>query len=212
MSKEKILSSNLQFDKELNHEKGFCSFSGQTAMQNYKAFSVIWDLLELASPKTIIEIGTAAGGFSRFLKLASDDLKLNAKVITYDVNHAPQRKALLDLGIEYREEDCFGADSSNNLSRLKRDIQSDGTCIVFCDGGHKITEFNMLSDFIKNGDFILAHDYSYSKDHFEKNMKGKNWNFCEITYSSIEESVLRNNLNPFNEKKLNDVAWACFTK
>ena len=47
---------------------------------------------------------------------------------------------------------------------------------------------------------------------FEKNMKGKNWNFCEITYSSIEQSVLRNNLSPFNETKLNDVAWACFTK
>ena len=212
MNKDEILSANLRFNKETNHEKGFCSFAGETAMQNYNAFSVIWDLLESSQPKTIIEIGTASGGFTRFLKLAADSLNLDAKVITYDVNSCPRRKALLNYGIEYRQEDCFGPGNESNMTRLKQDIQSPGTCVVFCDGGHKITEFNALSDFIKSGDYILAHDYSPSRETFEHDMKGKRWNWCEITYSSIEESVKRNNLSPYNSTEINNAAWACFVK
>lgn len=212
MNKDEILSANLRFDKETNHEKGFCSFAGETAMQNYNAFSVIWDLLESSQPKTIIEIGTASGGFTRFLKLAADSLDLDARVITYDVNSSPKRKSLLNYGIEYREEQCFTKETEGNLLKLKDDIQSQGTTIVFCDGGHKITEFNILSEFIKSGDIILAHDYSYSKEIFESKIKNKIWNFCEVTYDKIQEAVEKNNLEPHEAELMNNVVWASFIK
>ena len=212
MSKDSVLSNKLKFDQENNHKKGFCSFDGQTAMQNYKAFGAVWDLIEEVKPNTIIEIGTAAGGFTRFLKAAVDDLNFSCKVISYDVNQVEKRKLLLDLGIDYREEDCFGKNSESNLFKLKNDIQSSGTTIVFCDGGHKITEFNILSDFLKLNDIILAHDYSYSKEVFEKDIKPSIWSWCEVTYDRIKDSVERNNLQPFHQDSLNKVVWACFKK
>lgn len=212
MSKDSVLSNKLKFDQENNHKKGFCSFDGYMAMQNYKAFSATWDLIEKTKPKTMIEIGTAASGFCRFLKIASDDLGINSKVITYDVNHIEHRKTLIDVNIEYREEQCFTKETESNLLKLKADIQSQGTTIVFCDGGHKITEFNILSEFLKSGDIILAHDYSYSKEIFESKIKNKIWNFCEVTYDRIQEAVEKNNLEPFEAESMNNVAWASFIK
>lgn len=212
MSKDTVLSKKLKFDKKRNHEKGFCSFDGYMAMQSFRAFSATWDLISETKPSTIIEIGTAASGFCRFLKSAVDDLDIDCPIITYDVNDVAHRSTLIDIGIEYRQQDCFGKNSQDNLLALKNDIQKSGVTIVFCDGGHKITEFNMLSDYLKSGDIILAHDYSYSKEVFENKIKNKIWNFCEITYDRIEPSIKRNNLKPFHENSMNNVAWACFRK
>ena len=52
-------------------------------------------------------------------------------------------------------------------------ILNGGKTLVLCDGGNKINEFNFYSDFIKNGDIIMAHDYSESTEFFNENINEK---------------------------------------
>ncbi len=212
MSKQSTLESRLKFDREAIFSKGFCSFDGETAMQHYNAFYYLWDLIEDMRPNKIIEIGTAAGGLTRFLKCIAEELNLNAQVISYDVNDNPSREKLLDIGVDYRQEDCFDKKNVNNLNKLAQEISTEGRTLVLCDGGHKITEFNMLSDFLKKEDVIMAHDYSSSKDFFQSEIHGKIWNWCEITYENIKDSVERNNLKPHFADKFSKAVWACFIK
>lgn len=213
MTKEyPTLESRLKFTKEEIYSKGFCSFDGETAMQHYNAFYYLWDLIEDMRPNKLIEIGTAAGGLTRFLKCISDELNLNAKVISYDVNDNPARNKLLDIGVDYRQEDCFDKKNEHNLYRLAHDISSEGKALVLCDGGHKITEFNKLANFLKTGDVIMAHDYSLSREVFKSEIHGKIWNWCEVTYEDIKDTVEKNHLKPHLSEKFSQAVWACFIK
>ena len=91
-------------------------------------------------------------------------------------------------------------------------IQRVGVTIVFCDGGWKKGELNLLSNFIKPGDFILAHDYCDNKQVFEEKIKGKVWNWFEISFNDIKESCERNGLIEYDKEIFNNVAWTCRQK
>jgi hypothetical protein len=91
-------------------------------------------------------------------------------------------------------------------------IQGDGITIVLCDGGWKIGEFNLISNYIKNGDFILAHDYAEDKEKFELKIKNKIWNWHEISESDIFDACERNNLQDYQRNIFESVVWVCKIK
>jgi len=91
-------------------------------------------------------------------------------------------------------------------------ISNGGKTLVLCDGGNKINEFNFYSDFIKNGDIIMAHDYSESTEFFNENINEKIWNWMEITYDDIKESVEQNNLVKYEKINFDNAVWCCFQK
>lgn len=206
------LEKKLRYNKEKIYETGMCAFDGFTAMQHYNAFYYIWDLIEDIKPSTIIEIGTAAGGLTRFLKFACNELNVNSRVISYDRSVNPFNKMITpDLGIDLRIKDCFHGDE-NNLNELISDIQSEGRCIVLCDGGNKVKEFNILSDYLKTGDIIMSHDYAYDSQDFTDNIKGKIWNWCESKFENLKDSVERNHLLSYRQDLFSKAVWACFIK
>ena len=84
--------------------------------------------------------------------------------------------------------------------------------MVLCDGGNKVGEFNLLSNYIKEGDFIMAHDYADNRENFDTNFNRKIWNWHEIQDSDINESCLRNNLKSYNKEIFDSVVWVCKTK
>ena len=120
--------------------------------------------------------------------------------------------------------------SNQHIEIVPSNVTSDGT-ISFKDGqpvfqfiigeqnryllGQSIRlvgEFNVLSKYIKSGDFILAHDYAENKEVFEEKIKGKIWNWHEISDSDISQATLENNLEIYNKDTFENVVWTCRKK
>jgi hypothetical protein len=154
----------------------------------------------------IIELGTAHGGLSVLFGIFA--LSYGCKYITYDIFDTPNYKDLFNrLSVDFRQRDIFSSEKE-----IAEEIQSDGVTILFCDGGNKIKEFNLFSQYLKSGDVILAHDYSKDKETHENYMRNNIWSFHEIDYNSISDAVKNNNLEPFMSQIAEKAAICCFKK
>lgn len=153
----------------------------------------------------IIEIGSLFGGLTVLFKIFS--MCYGCDFIAYDICGSPYDEEMDQLNIGLRKTDVF-----EDEDKLGKEIASEGATILLCDGGNKIKEFNMFSKYLKSGDIILAHDYAPDHKYFAENIKGKLWNWCEITYGDIQQSVEEHNLKPFLHELGLISATACFIK
>jgi hypothetical protein len=183
------------------------------AQQNHNAFEAFYYFLDEIKPKRILEIGTALGGFTSFLNYACKKLEIDCKILSYDVcDRGESYNVMRQQGIDVRVEDIF----LNNYSEVKEEIQNfigdEGTTLVLCDGGDKIKEFNLLSGFVKSGDYIMAHDYAENHQVFEEKINLNIWNWHEISDADIEEACIKNNLVTFHKNMFDKVVWVCKKK
>jgi cephalosporin hydroxylase len=203
------ITENITKFTDLDKNDSLSSFMGHSAQQSHNVYQVFYDFLNETKPKRILEIGTALGGFTSFLKIVIDSLNLDTQILSYDISARPWYTDMINNGIDVRVENIF----SDNFESVKQEvidfIKSEGRTIVLCDGGWKIGEFNLLSKYIKEGDFILAHDYAYDKVTYESEIKNKIWNWCEITESDIQDAVFLNNLKSYQEDKFSKAVWVC---
>lgn len=173
------------------------------------ALNVFQEFFENESFEYVIEIGTSYGGLSLFLNEQSNIH--NFKFITYDISDVRIKKAWLDnkIPFDYRIEDCFSTNTSNFIITLLKENK----CLLLCDGGNKVEEFNFFSQFITSGSYIMAHDYSPDKDYFYKNIRDEVWSWVEIEDADIMLSVDDYNLiKPEYYEKFKDVVWVCYKK
>jgi cephalosporin hydroxylase len=206
------IQENITKFTNLADNDSLSAFRGHAAQQSHNAYQVFYDFISEVKPVRILEIGTALGGFTEFLKIITDELNLNTKILSYDISERPWYKEMIEKGIDVRVENIFNEDWSGVKPEVVDFVQQDGLTIVLCDGGWKIGEFKIFSKLIKDGDFILAHDYSISKEIYENEIKDKIWNWCEITESDIEQSVIENNLKFYNQDKFSQAVWVCKVK
>jgi hypothetical protein len=197
---------------DLEANDSLSAFRGHTAQQNHGAFKVFYDFIKDVKPKRILEIGTSLGGFTTFLKIVCDDLDLDTNIRSYDINRHSWYDDIIKLGVDIRVENIFTEGFKDFSEEVKEYIREDGTTIVLCDGGWKIGEFNVISKYIKNNDFILTHDYAENKEVFETKILNKIWNWHEIQKSDIQNSIDTNNLIEFLPEIFSNVAWGCFIK
>jgi uncharacterized UPF0146 family protein len=197
---------------DLEKNDGLSGWDGYAAQQHHDAFQVFYNFIKEVKPKRILEIGTALGGFTTFLKKAIDELNLDTEIMSFDIYERPWYKDMIDLGIDVIVEDIFDFKTSSVKKGVIDFIQKDGITIVLCDGGYKIGEFNLLSNYLKVGDFILAHDYAENKENFEEKIKLKIWNWHEIQFSDIKEACEKNNLDNFQKEIFENVVWTCRIK
>jgi hypothetical protein len=206
------IQENITKFTDLTKNDSLSAFRGHTAQQSHNAYQVFYDFISEVKPVRILEIGTALGGFTEFLKIITDELNLNTKILSYDISERPWYNQMIEKGIDVRVENIFNEDWTGVKQDVVDFVQQDGLTIVLCDGGWKIGEFKIFSKLIKDNDFILAHDYSFSKEIYELEIKDKIWNWCEITESDIEQSVVENNLKSYNLDKFSQAVWVCKTK
>jgi cephalosporin hydroxylase len=206
------IQQNITRFTNLIENDSLSAFRGYTAQQSHNAYQIFYDFISEVKPVRILEIGTALGGFTEFLKIITDELGLNTKILSYDISSRPWYNEMVEKGIDVRVENIFNEDWSGVKQEVVDFVQQEGLTIVLCDGGWKIGEFNIFSKLIKNGDYILAHDYSVSKEIYELEIKDKIWNWCEITESDIEQSVVENNLKFYNQNKFSQAVWVCKIK
>jgi hypothetical protein len=196
----------------LEENDGLSSFMGMTAQQTHEVYEVFYNFLNEVKPVRILEIGTALGGFTQFLKWVSEEINHPIDILSYDIYGRSWYDDMINDGIDVRIEDIF----TENYQGVKQEvidfIRQDGVTVVLCDGGNKIGEFNVLSNFIKSGDFIMAHDYGENKEVFETKINRKLWNWFEISNDNIEESCVSNNLDYYNKETFENVVWTCRQK
>jgi cephalosporin hydroxylase len=206
------IQENITRLTNLEDNDSLSAFRGHTAQQSHNAYQVFYDFISEVKPNRILEIGTALGGFTEFLKIITDELNLDTKILSYDISERQWYHQMIEKGIDVRVENIFNEDWTGVKQEVVDFVQQDGTTIVLCDGGWKIGEFKIFSKLIKEGDYILAHDYSISKEIYESEIKDKIWNWCEITEEDIEESVISNNLKSYNQDKFSQAVWVCKVK
>ena len=198
-----------------NRITGATVYKNLMAQQHNDVFDVFREFLTEINPSQILEIGTAGGGLTMFIRDVLNEIGLsNTPIKTFEIIDNDIYKKLRDNNIEVYIEDIF----DDTHSKIKEDheiinfIQKNGTTLILVDGGFKMGEFNALSDYVKFGDYIMAHDYSSTIDYFQEHINGKIWNWCELIDLQIEECCKRNNLIKYREDFFQKVVWTCRTK
>lgn len=189
---------------------GHTSYEGLTVQQHKDVFTVFEEFLKDIKPARILEIGTAGGGLTLFLRHQLPDIP----ILTFEVFDRDYYQRLKNNNIEVKIENIFDHSYSNleKPEAIKSFIQQEGITLVLCDGGYKIGEFNTIAPLLKQGDFIMAHDYVGEWDDFQKNYEGKIWNWCEIQEKHIEEVSQEQKLVHYNQENFSKVVWVCKTK
>lgn len=203
---------NITKKSNLEVSDSISAYLGHSAQQNHYAYESFFNLLKEVKPSRIVEIGTGMGGFTLFLKMCCDDLELDTKIVSYETNDRESYEFIRSHNIDIRVKNVFFEGYAGIEQELIDLIVEDGVCLVLCDGGHKISEFNLLSKYIKNGDIIMAHDYASNQQNFNENIEYKYWNWLEISDSDIEDAVTSNNLHPYMQDVFDKAVWVCKLK
>ncbi len=196
----------------LEHNDSISTYDGWGAQQNPNAFEVFYYFLNEIKPSRILEIGTSLGGFTSFLNYATKRLDIPCHILSYDIYYKEWYEDMIKEGIDVRVENVFNSHYTEVKQEVIDFINQDGTTLILCDGGSKIHEFKILSDYMKSGDFIMAHDYSENKETFKNNVYMKIWNWHEISDEDIQEACDKNNLVNYNKNVFDTVAWVCKIK
>lgn len=194
---------------KLEYDDSLSAFDGHAAQQHHNAYQIFYDFLSEITPARILEIGTGQGGLTRFLRTACDELGLTTEIKTFDTNLNNNETV---SGIQYSNQNIFNEAWSEIHEDIVSYIQGEGTTVVLCDGGWKIGEFNVISNYIKVGDFILAHDYAENKEIFQERINKVIWNWHEIQLSDVSSAMERNNLIDFKKDIFSNAAWLCTKK
>ena len=196
----------------LEHNDSISTYDGWGAQQNPNAFEVFYNFLNEIKPLRILEIGTSLGGFTSFLNYATKRLNIPCNILSYDIHFKDWYNDMINEGIDVRVENVFNHHYTEVKQEVIDSIQQDGMTLILCDGGSKIHEFKILSNYMKNNDFIMAHDYSQNKETFKENVYMKIWNWHEIEDKDIQEACEKNNLISYNQEIFNTIAWVCKVK
>lgn len=128
------------------HDFNTASFGGVTCAQYWVDF-MVWEAVLNTNPelKSIIEIGTWQGGFSRYL-WAQAELR-GMFFATYDSIQP-------DV-----EPPCFQRLDVYRFPELVAAGAPDGPLALFCDGGNKPRELKTFPQLMPEGSIILVHDW-----------------------------------------------------
>jgi cephalosporin hydroxylase len=191
---------------------GVTEYKGVRAMQHQDVFAVFEKFLEDIKPARILEIGTSVGGFTLFLRDTLNALGLESTTIrTYDIQDLPSYTDLRNNNIEVYVKNVFENETILQ-ENVQEYIQASGTTLVLCDGNFKAREFDVLSPFLKTGDYIMAHDYVDTWGNYITNYNEKIWNWCEIKDTDIMQACETHNLVPYNKENFDKVVWVCRKK
>jgi len=178
-------------------------YKGVRTEQNNNIFEFLNKLSRETSPMRILELGYRHGGFTSLLH--DHCLSRNIPIYAYDIEALEKSK--LSNRVMRVHGNIF-----HMIERIGGIIQNEGQSLVFCDGGDKNLEFQLLSPYLKTGDVIMTHDYAPNKEIFEAEYLGKRWDWHESWYGEISATVLNENLKDFCTEEANAAVWSCYQK
>jgi hypothetical protein len=204
---------NIISKSDLERNQSLSRYLNFTPQQNHHTYEAFFKLLNNVKPKRILEIGTGDGGLTGYLHYMCKSLKLDTEIRTYDIHNKSYYQDLISNGIDVRIENIFEDGYTNLKNKEIIDfIEKDGRTVILCDGGNKVREFNILSEYIKKSDIIMAHDYAKDEEFFKNNIYKVYWNWHEISDSKIKESVVKYGLKSFMQTEFDNAVWVCKIK
>ncbi len=180
-------------------------------------YAAVWqDFLTTTRPARIIEIGTANGGFVLSIARMMASIAPACAIRSYDISPRDEHTRVREAGVDVRIQNLFvygyATLEPEPAGELAAHIGSPGTSIVICDGGSKLDEFRLLAPLLKDGDYILAHDYAESQADFRYRIRGRIWNWCEITEDDIRDIAREQHLVPISTTAFSSIVWVCKQK
>jgi len=148
---------------------------------------VILDTINRTGIKRFVEIGVHRGGLTGLLVHSTEHIpglqylgvEINAQLI-----HPTIRKMFDTLrNAQMWIRDAHDPANVKEIANWAKGAAA--PCMIYCDGGHKPTEFNLYAPEIRRGDYIAAHDWDYG-----------GYRRAEIKPSDIEQVVAEQNLVP----------------
>jgi len=106
--------------------------------------------------KRVVDIGTGTGGLTLLFGL--NMLQRDGKVLSLDIEETQSAQARRDfekLNITFEKADAFQKDVVDLVQRFIKGERA----LIFCDNGCKPREFALYTRILKEGDFIMAHDW-----------------------------------------------------
>lgn len=182
------------------------NYKGIPTMQNPNAFEVFEEFFKKEKFDTVIEIGTAYGGLSQFLYEQS--ILHGFSFITYDRYKERLHDNIPAPQFDFRNIDCFSEEGKEQII----ECLSTNKTLLLCDGGNKKNEFNLFAPYLQHGSYIMAHDYSPDNSYFEKTVRGKIWNWFEISDKDVAESLKNHVKKSDYYDKFLSVVWLSCTK
>jgi cephalosporin hydroxylase len=191
--------------------KGFFLYQDKHTTQQVPYIKDYFEkLLKDQNFDTILEIGTSLAGLTYIIDDICKENNLNKNIVTFDIAY----RDYVESYLKERDIDFIVCDESKpEVKQMIVDmISQGGKTLVLCDGGNKVEEFKYFSDFLKSGDFIMAHDYSVDYETFNSKIKDKIWNWFEIKYSDIQTAVEKNGLVEYDVVDFKEAVWCCYKK
>lgn len=157
-------------------------------------------------PKTIVEIGTFHGAFTRLLR--DHEISEGTDMATFDIDAFKMDPV---EGVTHHVCDIW---KSSSRTLIKDLADRPGRCLVFCDGGNKALEIKTFCSYLKPGDLILGHDYAKDVSVMSNKDIIGNWppEQYELQFEDIKFALELNNFEPFLENEMQKAMWGCFVK
>lgn len=192
------------------------TYKNKRTQQNQYFINNFKNIIDEIKPKRIIEIGTGFGNTTLLISDIINELNLEETIIkTFDVKEKGNSENLKQVDniivyigniFNYREKIL------TKPHEITEFLSKEDVNLILCDGGLKKVEFEILSQYMKKGDIIMAHDYAPNKEIFEAEYKNKIWNHMEITDKDIQKSVEKHNLKPYRMDIIKETAWVAKIK
>tara|TARA_B110000858_G_scaffold161220_1_gene185716 strand:+ start:1468 stop:2067 length:600 start_codon:yes stop_codon:yes gene_type:complete len=159
-------------------QDGYNIIDGYRLQQDEKCSEYFERYLSIINPERILELGTANGGLTNILR----------KLIDCPILTVEQNKEIIDPRTYNNAEVVIGDFFSTTFidHTLIPFISLPGRTLVLCDAFNKIHQYRKFVRFIKPNDVIAVHDYFPTIKYFNENIKGKRWNWCDITDQDIQ--------------------------
>lgn len=176
-------------------------FFGLVMSQHPQAVVKLNQLLNATQPARIVEIGTGNGGLTTLL--ASYCAETGCQLHSYDQQEGKHHAWLKAMGYPVRRGDALN--DPVVVEEVKGVVAREGRVLSLCDAG-KALEASYIIPVMKVGDLILMHDFAPDAATFERDIKGRLWNWFESWYERVAEVSNAHGIvySPY----LNDVVWS----
>ncbi len=183
-------------------------FFGLKMQQHPQAVVRLNQLLNLIQPKHIVEIGSGNCGLSYLFALYAANT--GGSFVGFDLIDG-KHKAMLQRhfgDVAIQRSDVLT--DEENVKWVKEALSKlEGRVLLVCDCG-KALEYNLYVPSLKAGDFVITHDFAPDAETFERDIKGRTWNWFENWYARIEQ--VTQECGVVHTTALNDVVWSCGVK
>lgn len=184
------------------------TFFGLHMSQHPQAVVKLNQLLNATRPARIVEIGTGNAGltvlFALYCKLGETPCVLRS----YDKTRFRHTDLLDQLDPQaFRQGDAL--EDPVVIDEVKALVAAPGRTLLIADCG-KALEFNLYVPHLKVGDIAMMHDFAPDLATFERDIKGKVWNWCESWYDRVAETCKEHHI--VHSPYFYDTVWSCGIK